>query len=103
MVNRPSARISNNQSPTYPHLHTLMLLYLWHWLKNGFLQFEENVNRGTREKERKSEQERGTQGAWNAFRPDFQWTTHSNQPLNCCQFITLRNNDSVVFYIKSRY
>lgn len=58
MVNRPSARISDNHSPSYPHMHTRRLLYLWHYFKNGFLRFEENVNRGTREAGRRSERER---------------------------------------------
>lgn len=56
MVSRPSARISRNHSATDPHIRTLLRLYLWHWLKNGFLQFEENVNReGRREGEKLGE------------------------------------------------
>lgn len=45
MVSRPSARISRNHSAADRRIRTLLRLYLWHRLKNGFLQFEENVNR----------------------------------------------------------
>lgn len=65
MVNGPSARISNNHSPTYPHIHTFMLLYLWHCFKNVFLWSEDNVNRGTRERGRQLEKD-GEKGALQA-------------------------------------
>lgn len=43
-VSRPSARVPGNHSGSEGGAGTLLRRYLWHRLKNGFLQFEENVN-----------------------------------------------------------
>lgn len=43
-VSQHWARISGNHSAGQRRASTLLRRYLWHWLKNGFLQFEENVN-----------------------------------------------------------
>lgn len=55
-MSRPWARISGNHSAAERRTSTLLRRYLWHWLKNGFLQFEENVNT---KRERDGERERG--------------------------------------------